>query len=349
MEYTFEDSDIKIYKRYSEEDINRYIELYLTEKKCGIRFEPLFLLAHKDLIKKNWLLSELHKGTKLPIDVNEVIDDYSMHLLTVFFILNSSNKMFNYVERNFIDEYVRNESELEGFDDKSPNVKEMRAGLETMYRFLCSPENDSTRGSTMLTDLHEKLYSHVEYGRYAREYRTEPVIHFFGNVDVPEPRQIFRAMLNTDNDFDKLYEEADKIYNSEIEDRMHMINPFLERLMKYSVDVIKIQPFPDGNKRSTRGVINFLLQKAGLPPVYVKVSEEKAYKDALEDAMIRQNYRTITNFYKNKLCDSIEELVIDPFVYAINVYNKQEEIKESKKQKGSNLLRLINQEKKKQK
>ena len=349
MEYTFEDSDIKIYKRYSEEDINRYIELYLTEKKCGIRFEPLFLLAHKDLKKKNWLLSELHKGTKLPIDVNEVIDDYSMHLITLFFILNSSNKMFNYVERNFIEEYVRNESEIEGVTDKSPNGKEIQAGLETMYRFLHSPENDSTTGSIMITDLHEKLFSHVEYGKYARAYRTDTRFFPGTGIELEDPYMIPRCMRQADRQFDELLKDAEDIFNSEPEDKTEKVNPFLEKLMKYKIEIIRIHPFPDGNKRSTRGLVNYLLEKAGLPPVYVKFSELDKYQEALIQAMKYGDYQTITNFYKNKLCDSIEELVIDPFVYAINVYNKQQEEKEAKKQKGSNLVRVLKNEENKPK
>ena len=55
MVFTDDDSDMKIYKRYSKEDIEKYIDLYLKEKKMGINFDPLFLLAHKDLKKKNWL------------------------------------------------------------------------------------------------------------------------------------------------------------------------------------------------------------------------------------------------------------------------------------------------------
>ena len=58
------------------------------------------------------------------------------------------------------------------------------------------------------------------------------------------------------------------------------------------------------------------------------------------------NYTSLINFYKNKLCDSIEELVIDPFVYAINVYNKREEEMEAKRQKGSNLVRVLKQDNK---
>ena len=344
MVFFDEDSDIKIYRRYSQDDINRYINLYLKEKQMGINFDALFLLAHKDLKKKKWLINEIHKGTTFPFDVNDWIDDYSMHLLTVFFILNSSNNMFSYVERNFIEEYVRNESEIEGVDYKTPNGKEIQAGLETMYRFLHSKENDSTTGSIMITDLHEKLFSHVEYGQYAREYRKDTRFFPGTGIELEDPYLIPRCMRQADRQFDELYKEAEKMSSSEIEDRINMVNPFLEKLMKYKIEVIRIHPFPDGNKRSTRGIVNFLLEKAGLPPVYVKYSELEKYQEALIQAMKYGNYQTITNFYKNKLCDSIEELVIDPFVFAINEYQKAEEEKEAKRQKGSNVLRLFNKD-----
>ena len=346
MVFYDEDSDIKIYKKYSKEDIEKYVDIYLKEKKMGINFDALFLLAHSDLKKKKWLLNEIHKGSLLPFNVNEWIDDYSMHLLTVFFILNSSNDMFNYIERNFIEEYVRNESEIEGVNYETPNGKEIQAGLETMYRFLHSPENNSTTGRIMLTDLHEQLFSHVEYGQYARQLRTDYRYFPGTGIELEDPCLISRKLMESDAQFDELYKEAEKISNSEIEERINMVNPFLEKLMKYKVEIIRIHPFPDGNKRSTRGLVNFLLERAGLPPVYVKYSELEKYQEALIAAMSFKDYQTITNFYKNKLCDSIEELVIDPFVFAIHEYNKRLEEIEAKKQKGSNVLRLFNQDSK---
>ena len=346
MVFTDDDSDMKIYKRYSKEDIEKYIDLYLKEKKMGINFDPLFLLAHKDLKKKNWLLSEIHKGTHLPFDIDDWIDDYSMHLLTIFFILNSSNNMFNYVERNFIKEYVRNESDIEGVNDLSIHGKEEMKGIEAMYRYINSGENEFTTGSMILTDLHEKLFSYVESGDYSRRYRTD--VRYLPNsgYELEYPELIVHSMRQADRMFDELYEEAEKMSKSEIEDRINMVNPFLDKLMRYKAELIRIHPFPDGNGRSVRGLVNFLLERAGLPPIYVKAVERTKYQEAMNKANGEQNYTTLINFYKNKLCDSIEELVIDPFVAAIEVYNKMEEEKEAKRQKGSNVLRLYNNEKK---
>ena len=270
MEYFDEDNDIKIYKRYSDEDINRYIDLYLKEKKMGIRFEPLFLLAHNDLKKKKWLLNELHKGTELPFNVDEWINDYSMHLLTIFFILNSSNKMFSYVERNFIEEYVRNESDIEGVNDLSIHGKEEMLGIESMYRYINSGENEYTTGSMILTDLHEKLFSYVDDGKYSRRYRTD--VRYLPNsgYELESPELIVHSMRQADKMFDELYEEAKRIFESQEEDKTILVNPFLAKLMKYKAELIRIHPFPDGNGRTVRGIVNYLLERAGLPPVYVK-------------------------------------------------------------------------------
>ena len=349
MEYNFEDSDIKIYKRYSEEDIKKYIDLYLKEKKMGINFNALFLLAHSDLKKKNWLLNELHKGTELPVDVNEMINDYTMHLLTIFFILNSSKTMFSYVEKNFIEEYVRNESEIEGVNDNSIHGTEEMKGLEAMYRYIHSGENEYTTGSMILTDLHEKLFSYVDDGSYARRYRTDVRYLPGSGYSLEHPEYIVSSMRQADRMFDELYKYAEEMSEKDPEEMIHDVNPFLEKLMKYKAELVRIHPFPDGNGRSVRGLVNFLLEKAGLPPVYVKACERTKYQEAMNKANGEYKYEYLINFYKNKLCDSIEELIINPFVYAINVYNKEQEERESKKQKGSNVLRLINQEKKKQK
>lgn len=351
----FCDDDVKIYTRYSEEDIQKYINFYLRSLKAGISFDAIFFSCQKYLRKKERFLELLHeddKKVKEQVNVNDVIEDYTTNLLSAFYTLNASNEMFNYVERNFIERYVLNESEIEGIDYKTPNSKEFKEGLEIMYRFLLSKENNSTTGSIMLTDLHEKLFSHVEYGKYARQYRTD--MRFFPGtgIELEDPYLIPRCMRQADRQFDELYEEADRIYHSSIDDRLRSINSFLVKLMKYKIEIIRIHPFSDGNKRSTRGIVNFLLKRAGLPPVYVKFSEVEKYQEALIQAMKYGDYITITNFYKNKLCDSIEELVINPFLYAIQVYNDQVDAEIARKQAAtaipeSNVLRLLRNEDKK--
>jgi fido (protein-threonine AMPylation protein) len=329
---------------YKEEDIKKYIEIYLNNRRMGVDIKGIILLTHNDIKMKEWLVSEAHKGTEFPFDPSEMINDYTMHLLTIFFILNSSNNMFTYVGENFIAEYVQNESEIEGVNDLSIHGIEEMKGLEAMYRYINSGENEYSTGRMILTDLHEKLYSYIHNGEFARRYRTAPAYLPCSGVELADSYMIPSYMRESDKLFDELYKEADKMYKSEIEDRIHMVNPFLAKLMKYYAELVRIHPFPDGNGRSIRGLVNFLLERGGLPPVYVKSCERGKYHEAMNKAIVEEDYTKLINFYKNKLCDSIEELVIDPFVHALNEYDRREEVKEAKKQKGSNLVRVLKKE-----
>lgn len=332
---------------FSDADIKKYIEIYLNNQAMGINFDALFELGRKDLDKKKWLLDTLHDDKKydvFPVNVEEMINDYTMHLLLVFFILNSSNNMFNYVNKNFIDEYVKNESEIEGVNDLSMHGVEEMKGLEEMYRYINSGENEYSTGSLILTDLHEKLFSAADGGAFARSYRTDTRFLPGSGVELEDPYMIVRSMRKADKMFDELYELSDEMYNSEIEDRVHMINPFLDILMKYKAELVRIHPFPDGNGRSIRGLINFLLERAGLPPVYVKAVEKSKYYEAMNKAIVDNDYKYLIGFYKNKLCDSIEELVINPFTTAINMYKSEKEKYNRNRLDGQNLKRALSYE-----
>lgn len=43
-------------------------------------------------------------------------------------------------------------------------------------------------------------------------------------------------------------------------------------------------PLPDGNGRSSRALLNWMLRKKGLPPIYFKLTEKESYYKALEKA-----------------------------------------------------------------
>ena len=330
---------------FDKNDYDSYIRIYENNKRMGVKIDYLFALGRKNINKKDNLLQLLHNNNKesiLPvIDVLDIIDDYTTNLLLIFFTLNETNDMFSYVNKNFIDEYVKNESEIEGVNDFSLHGKEEMEGLEAMYRYINSGENEYSTGSLILTDLHEKLYSAIEGGMYARSYRSDTRFLPNSGVELEYPEGIVRAMRVADKQFDNLYDLSDKLFNSKDDAKLKMVNPFLEELMKYKAELVRIHPFPDGNGRSIRGLINFLLERAGLPPVYVKAMEKGKYYEAMNKAIVDNDYKYLINFYKNKLCDSIEELILKPFVYAISIYKEQEEEKTKNRPDGNNVRRLL--------
>lgn len=85
---------------------------------------------------------------------------------------------------------------------------------------------------------------------------------------------------------------------------------YIEYCVKISVDIIKNQPFSNGNKRTSRALLNLMFKNKNIPPVYITFKERNAYKNALIKAMTNNDYTDITNFYYFKICDSIYELDI---------------------------------------
>lgn len=87
---------------------------------------------------------------------------------------------------------------------------------------------------------------------------------------------------------------------------------YIEYCVKTCVDIIKYQPFNNGNKRTARALLNLMFKNKNIPPVYIIKKERKKYKDALLKAIVENDYESIINFYYFKICDSIYELDIRP-------------------------------------
>ncbi len=64
----------------------------------------------------------------------------------------------------------------------------------------------------------------------------------------------------------------------------------IERACRVHVDFVGIHPFPDGNGRTSRLLMNFELMKSGFPPVVLKVEHRLAYYEALDRAHTLAEY-----------------------------------------------------------
>lgn len=84
------------------------------------------------------------------------------------------------------------------------------------------------------------------------------------------------------------------------------ISEYVLECMKIHHRITQIHPFRDGNGRSSRALLNWMLRLKGLPPIYFKTTDKESYYKALEKAdqdgdytellrvTIRELYRTIT-------------------------------------------------------
>ncbi len=76
---------------------------------------------------------------------------------------------------------------------------------------------------------------------------------------------------------------------------------------------VGIHPFIDGNRRTSRLLLNLEMMKDGFPPVIIKVENRLAYYEALDKAHITEDYRDVIALVEREVEDSL-----DLYLSAIN-------------------------------
>lgn len=120
---------------------------------------------------------------------------------------------------------------------------------------------------------------------------ADEAIRIFNEFLTPERRAEFETFLNSDDIFS-----------------------YIDYAVNTTSDLIGVQPFGDGNKRTFRSLLNLMFKMKNLPPVYITRKERKAYHTALEKALVDHDYSAIDGFYYYKICDSIYELDFKPYL-----------------------------------
>lgn len=184
--------------------------------------------------------------------------------------------------------------------------KEERQGLASVYDFIQGFNFERDNFNVFVTSLliHNKLFSYCGDGTFGGKLRESTAFLHDLNIEISTPeeaKKIFNAYIpKKDYIFKKLY---DNDYFGYIDD-----------CIKLNVDLIKLQPFADGNKRTFRALINLLLKRINIPPIYIEDYERSEYKKALIKAMKAtkdSDYNEIIQFYYYKICDAIITLDIN--------------------------------------
>jgi hypothetical protein len=137
------------------------------------------------------------------------------------------------------------------------------------------------------------------------------------HADIMDPKEVrdkFNAFFSSD---EKKQEYENALNNSNIFE-------YIDYAVNTTCDLIGMQPFGDGNKRTFRSLLNLMFKKKNLPPVYITRKERKTYHDALEKALYEHDYSELDAFYYYKICDSIYELDFKPYLEYLKEKNKKE-------------------------
>lgn len=94
--------------------------------------------------------------------------------------------------------------------------------------------------------------------------------------------------------------------NKLIEEYYNSEENIVKKVAIFHADFEKIHPFPDGNGRTGRLLINLELMKEGFPITIIKKEDREDYYNALEEAHTNGNYVNIIKFIESNIEKSFE-------------------------------------------
>ena len=225
--------------------------------------------------------------------------------------LNKKDKILQEkLETAFVVEYTHNSTAIEGntltlvetkvvLEDKlSVPGKELREIYETVnhekaYQYVKKLIKEKVPLSMKtVKDLHEILVQNIFQGGVFRDHNVR--ITGAGHRP-PEPEQMFC-------DLQKFF--ADIPLNNK---KMNG----LEMAAWLHAELVKIHPFPDGNGRICRLIMNYQLLASGLFAVSINKNDKLDYYQALEEYAIKNNLQPFIELVSRCEKERLEELAAD--------------------------------------
>ena len=103
------------------------------------------------------------------------------------------------------------------------------------------------------------------------------------------------------------------------------IGEYIEQVAYLIYKFIVIHPFRDGNGRISRALLNWMLSKRGIPPIYVDNDCRKEYYDALSEMDLYENPIPFIMLIEKRIIHTMIELNRYLFVDDIDEIDETEE------------------------
>ena len=222
----------------------------------------------------------------------------------------------------FKNDFIYNENRMEGLDLDEEEVAEIVTDLRMnrqdslyckesyediiqvvghaeLYDYILETEDKLT--IYKLLDLNKKLFQYAPYPEEAGKTRIDNNLVLGAKFETVDWHEVAAELVKLQNPVEDLVRDADRLTISE----------YVLQALKIHHRITQIHPFRDGNGRSSRAMLNWMLRKKGLPPIYFKFPEKESYYLALERAdkyrdysellriTIRELFRTIMWVKKN--------------------------------------------------
>lgn len=214
----------------------------------------------------------------------------------------SEKKLYEEIMAEYKIRYIYNESKVEG-----KITPEEQLGIAEVYDYIQKFDFSKDYFNIFTTSLliHQKLYSKCvgkEFGGKLRDTTAVLQDSMIDVVDSKIAKEYFNSYISKSDEIFEPLKNGD-------------ILSYIELCIHTITELIKYQPFPDGNKRTFRSLLNLLLKKITLPPVYIDIKDRIEYKELLLKAMRDNDYIGMYNFYYKRIEESIRELALDNYCY----------------------------------
>lgn len=201
----------------------------------------------------------------------------------------------------FKNDFIYNENRMEGLDLDEEEVAEIVTDLRMncqdslyckesyadiiqvvghaeLYDYILETEDKLT--IYKLLDLNKKLFLYAPYPEEAGKTRIDNNLVLGAKFETVDWREVAAELVKLQNPVEDLVRDADRLTISE----------YVLQALKIHHRITQIHPFRDGNGRSSRAMLNWMLRKKGLPPIYFKFPEKESYYMALERADKYRDY-----------------------------------------------------------
>lgn len=201
----------------------------------------------------------------------------------------------------FKNDFIYNENRIEGLDLDEEEVAEIVTDLRInrqdslyckesyediiqvvghaeLYDYVLETEDKLT--IYKLLDLNKKLFQYAPYPEEAGKTRIDNNLVLGAKFETVDWREVAAELVKLQNPVEDLVRDADRLTISE----------YVLQALKIHHRITQIHPFRDGNGRSSRAMLNWMLRKKGLPPIYFKFPEKESYYMALERADKYRDY-----------------------------------------------------------
>lgn len=267
---------------------------------------------------------ELIENTADSILLSNVVSSMS-------FLMIGVNK---YTGMKFLQNYIYNDNKLEGvvidrnklnyiladlnynginsnfFNNDSEKIVMTLGNLE-LQKYVLSTKDDVSLKKCKY--LHSLLFKYVPYPEDNGKYRSETALLKNGTIQTVPPYEIDNEIRKLDNELQFFMKEIDK----------YDIGEYIEQVAYFTYKFVVVHPFRDGNGRISRAILNWLLSKKNIPPIYIDSKSRKEYYAALSKMDLEKNpipfimliekriIHTIMEFNEYLFVDEIDEEKLD--------------------------------------